>query len=189
MKRGELVLVSFILVIMLIGIVSAFGVGQPCDNFKCYGIVDSSDNLPALEMTKGEVKTVNVNLQNMVGNESVTVKAEIKEGLSIASINQDTYLVPAQTSNIQAPLVIRISSSAVVGDTTKIVVEFKTVTSGAGGMVAIGTGMTISFDVVIIEKVEQASAYDNVWLWVVLIAVIAVIIALATKKKGKNKFK
>ncbi len=166
-KRG--VVMGILAVLMLSSIVSAFGVSAP------YWETNP------LSMVQGETKTVDLNLQNMVGNEDVTVKAIIKQGSDIASLSQDTYVVKAGTSNMTAPLQITISANTTVG-TQKVIVEFKTVPEGAG-MVTMGTGMTVSFDV-IVNKPEKKI---NVGLWSLIAAIIIVLviigIVLARKKK------
>ena len=89
MKRGELAVVMFVLAIVLVGVVSASGVSSPYWD---------SDPANPLKVYKGETKTINLNLQNMVGNEDLTYSVEIKEG-AVASLSGGVYIVKAHTSD------------------------------------------------------------------------------------------
>ncbi len=68
--KANRILTAGIMAILLIGLASAFGVGAPY----------WEDN--PLVMERGTTKNVEINLQNMVGNDDVSVKAELKGGFS-----------------------------------------------------------------------------------------------------------
>ena len=157
-------------VLILSGIVAAFGVSAPYWETNPLNIV------------KGETKSVDLNLQNMVGTEDITVQAAVTQGGDIASLSQSTYVVKAGTSNMIAPLKVAIPANATVG-TQKVIVEFKTISEGAG-MVAMGTGMTISFNVIVNEP-EKKGLSAGLWYLIVAIIIVLVIIwiVLARKKK------
>ncbi len=60
------------------------------------------------------------------------------------------------------PLRVSIPADANVGDVKKVKVEFKTVNSNNGGMVSMGTGMSVTFDVNVTEKAKKRKQqYDN----------------------------
>ena len=172
MKRGELAAVMFVLAVMLVGVVSASGVSAPY-----------WEGNP-LKMYKGETTMVNLNLQNMVGNEDLTYSVEIKEG-AIASLSGGVYIVKAQTSDTMVPLRVSVPSDAEIGDITKVKVEFKTITSGTGGMVSMGTGMTVSFDVIVVEK--PAGQLSTAWIVAIIAAIIIVVWMIFAARKKKKK--
>jgi len=176
MKRGELVVVMFVLAIMLVGIVSASGVSSP--------YWDGKEANP-LKMYKGEITTTNLNLQNMVGDDDVTYSVAIKEGASIASLVQGVYAVKAHTSDTMVPLRISVPSDAEIGDTTKVIVEFKSITSGTGGMVTMGTGMSVSFDVVVVEKPKGNLPITWIVAGIVVLVVLIWLISAGRKKRKK----
>lgn len=174
-NKTILVFISVFLILFLTAFASAWGVSS--------SYWDKGANEPSpLAIYSGETKTVDLNIQNMVGNEDIVVKAEIKKGLEIASLEKDTYSVKLGTSET-APL--KITAPSAIG-TYKVEVEFKTITSGGTGGVAMGTGYTVSFDVVVSEKPEEkpkaAGTLIEVILAVVIIA-IAVVTYLIIKKK------
>lgn len=163
------------LVLILIGLVYGFGVSSPY----------WKDN--PLTMAAGETKTINFNLQNMVGDEDVNVKVELKEGSEIASLGKDTYTVKTGTSDTFVPLEIKIPRKD-AEDTYNIVIEVKTITSGGEGTVTLGTGMTTSFDVLISGEVE--ADYTNfILIGVSILAIIIFVIILLKKFKKKKKSK
>ena len=173
LKKRELILAAFVFSIMLVGLVSAAGVSAPY-----------WEGNP-LTMIKGEIKTVYLNLQNMVGDEDITYQAKVTEGSDIASLEEDTYFIKAGTSDTLAELKIKIPADSQVGQTTKVKVEFKTVTSGEGGMVTMGTGATIIFDVIVSE--ETAKQNNASLIWIITLIVAAAIMAWVIYKTQPKK--
>ena len=176
MKKGELVMVTFVLAVMLVGIVGASGVSSQYWD---------GNNANPLNMYKGQTTTTNLNLQNMVGDDDVTYSVAIKEGASIASLIQGVYAVKAHTSDTMVPLRITVPDDAKIGDTTKVIVEFKTITSGTGGMVSMGTGMSVSFDVVVVEKPK--GNLPITWIVVGIVVLIILIWLISAGKKKRKK--
>lgn len=178
MKNKINLILDFVFAILVLAtLVSAWGVSSP------YWDKGAREPGP-LTITVEEIKIVNINMQNMVGNEDVTVKAEIKQGKEIASLEKDTYTVKAGTSE-NAPL--KIIAPETVG-TYKVEIEFKTITSGGTGGVAMGTGYTISFDVIVSEKPKETPKTTGNLILVILIAVIIIITAvvyLIIKRKNQ----
>lgn len=157
--------------LILSNFVSAFGVGAPY-----------WDTNP-LTMAAGETKKVELNLQNMVGDSDVTVKAILKNGSDIARLENDIYTVKINTSDTMVPLDITIPKNAT--GTKKITVEFKTVTSGEGGGVVMGTGMTVSFDVIISGKVVEETNKALIIIPIVIIVLAIIIIFILRRKRAK----
>ncbi|MEK6926257.1 MAG: hypothetical protein AABW50_03180 [Nanoarchaeota archaeon] len=136
-----------------------------------------------LYMNYGETKTVNFNLQNMVGNEDISVEAVINQGSDIASLEKTTYTARAGTSDTMIPLTITIPNDF-DKQIQSVVLEFKTVTPSGEGMVTLGTGWTTSFDVIISEKEVQKSSL--VWI-IILLAAVVLVLALIIYKIVKRR--
>jgi len=165
------IIISGIALILLIGFVSAFGVSSPY-----------WDGNP-LFIERGTTKIVEINLQNMVGNEDVKVKADLVEGLDIASLSNNVYDVRAQTSNVIVPLKISIPAKANVGDVKRVKVDFRTIGPNNEGMISMGTGMSVAFDVNITEKQKGASDYIIPIAIVLVITLLIVIFVIVSRKK------
>ena len=128
-------IISIVTALILISTISAFGISSPY-----------WEGNP-LTMKPGETKIIDLNLQNMVGDEDITVKAEIIQGEDIISLKQDTFFIKAQTSDTIIPLEITIPKEIKDSD-RYIKIDFKKISGEAQG-VTIGTGMSIYFDIVI----------------------------------------
>lgn len=168
--------VSIFLILVLTASASAWGVSSP------YWDKGASEPSP-LKIYSGETKTIALNLQNTVGNEDVAVKAEIKQGSYIASLEKDIYTIKTGTSE-DAPL--KINAPTVTG-TYKIEIEFKAITTGGTGGIAMGTGYTISFDIIVSEKQEEKPKLTGtsmlIILTIVIIAIAIVIYYIIRRKK------
>lgn len=170
--KNKLILITstFLIALALVSIVAAFGVSSPY-----------WEGNP-MNIARGDSRTVNLNLQNMIGDEDVTVKAELVEGEDVTSLSQEIFTVKAKTSSTMVPLTISMPKDVSPGEVKTVKVEFKTVSSDTGG-IAMGTGMTILFDVVATEEVS-----DNNTMMIVTISIIivlAIILWLLAKKKKK----
>ena len=163
--KNKIILIT--LALILISTISAFGISSPY----------WEDN--PLVMEKGETKVVNLNIQNMVGNEDITIRAEVIQGEEIISLKQDTFLIKAGTSDTIIPLEITIPKDIEDNNQT-IKIDFKKVIQGGEG-IPLGTGMSISFDIIANESPKK-----NYFL-IILIGVILllIIIYLAIKKNKK----
>lgn len=159
------ILSSIILGMFFISLVGALGVSSPY-----WG-----DN--PLQMYKGETRVVDLNLQNMVGEDDVTFKAEITEGAEIASLDEDTYTVEIGTFDTIVPLTVTLPDDY---DEGRIQVEFKTVSADEGGTVSLGTGMVVSFQVLSFKKPGLSTT-----AWVIIVAIIALIATILIRRNNK----
>lgn len=173
MKKGESIVAMFVLAIMLVSTVSAIGVSS-----SYWG-----DN--PLTMLKGETKTITLNLENTLGTKDETISATVTDGAAIASITQGTYLVKAGQSGVPVQVRISIPMDAEVGDTIKVTFAFNTIAPQGTGVISVATGVSKSFDVVVVEKEGKGLSTA----WIVAIVVVVVILAwmiFAGKKKKKK---
>jgi subtilase family serine protease len=126
-----------------------------------------------LYMNFGETKTVNFKLQNMVGDEDITVKAEIAQGTDIASLAKDTYTAPAGTKDTLIPVTIKIPKDY-DKSLQSVTLEVRVITPDAGEMVTLTSGWATSFNVILSEKPVEKSSL----MWVIIVLAIAIIVAL-----------
>ncbi|MCX8159097.1 MAG: hypothetical protein N3D20_02295 [Candidatus Pacearchaeota archaeon] len=156
-----------VFLLLLMNFVSAFGVSSPY-----------WDGNPVY-IAKGETKIINFNVQNMVGDGDVNVKAIVREGSDIAVLKEGGFIVKAGSSDKLVPLEIRIPESANVGDVKRVKVDFMNSVPGGNGMVSLGTGMSVAFDVIVTER-EKAS--NNLLIAIVLIVIAVVLIVYLVRR-------
>ncbi len=143
-----------LLVLTFANFVNAFGVSSPY-----------WQGNPVI-MYPGETKIVNLNLQNNVGTDDVTVKVVVIEGTDIARTEEEIYIVKAKTIDTYVPIRVSIPKDAQVAGTFPVKVEFRTVSTGGGGMVTFGTGMKVSFDVQITEIPKEVKQRQEMIMWI-----------------------
>ncbi|MBI2044607.1 hypothetical protein HYT23_00960 [Candidatus Pacearchaeota archaeon] len=154
-------LALFFAAVLVIGSVSAVGIVSPY--WKDY----------PLNMEYGETKIVEFNLQNMVGNEDITVDVSLKQGSNIASLEKTRYTAAAGTSSTMIPLKITIPKDF-NKQVQKVELEVNTVSPEGEGMINVGAGFIASFDVIVSGKEVEKSTL----VWIILGLVIALIVLL-----------
>jgi len=144
-----------------------------------------------LELKPGQVAEVTLELQNMVGNETVTLNGTLMSGSEIAEITDAStvYVVPPQTKNVLVHLKITIPENAPLEKEYTIGVSFLEIKTGGQG-VAIGSEIEKSFPVIVripasAPASTPVSQGTSAWL-VILIIVIVIIIVLVILMLIKN---
>ena len=138
-------------------------------------------------MSAGEKKIINLNLQNMVGEDNVDVQLKIINGEDIVKLDQKIYNINAGSS-IDAPIKISVPRSAVDGDIYEVKIETKTINSAdSGQMIEMGVGSITTFNVLVSGKVPNYLLY--LIIGIIVLLVIALTIYLLYKRKLKNKNK
>lgn len=172
MQKIVIVLISLVL---LSSLTSAFGVASAYHKNK------------PLELARGEVETVLFNLQNMVGEEDVFVRASLIDGHSIAELKETDFEIPIGTHDTNAPLVISIPEDANPGDITKVKVDFKSVSPGTAGGIGFGSGMSFTFDVIVTGEpiVEPEFPWQTIGIIAAFILVGGLIMFLITRRKKR----
>jgi len=177
MKNRILLIIELALVVLILSTtVSAFGVSSP--HWEGY----------PLTLYPGQTDTVDLNLQN-IGEESVTVTAELIEGTEIAQLDRAIYVVAVGTTDTNAKIQVSIPEDAVVGDTYHIIVEFKAGSEGGDGAIAVGTGTTTEFDVVVVEEEKEEGISTTTMMLVAIVIIIIIALAMFWKKPTKSKKK
>ena len=174
MKNTKNIVIGLFVLISMLVFVSASGIVSP------YG------KQRQLEMAPGESKIVDLNLQNMVGSEDITVKVEIKQGGDIATLEKDTFTAEAGTYDTTIPVLITLPRNY-NKQIQEVTLDIKAVTSEVGsGMVNLGTGWMVSFNVVITEKPVKSSTWAGIITGLVLvILILAIVIFTIIKRKKK----
>jgi len=179
MKQIYTLTTAILLVVAMISLASASGVVIPYfkDNtFKVY---------------PGDVTGVSFSLQNGGGaTKAVTFKASIIDGSEIATLDSDTFVVPAGAS-VPVTLNINIPSTAAVGTKYPLKLSFVTVTSGVGTGVNIGTGMEASLNVLVESApvVEQPAPVmsNTAWISIAVIIIVIILWIILRKKPAKRR--
>lgn len=147
----------------------------------------------------GEEGTLKLTLQNMVGDEDVIFRAEVKtdDGNIVTNTNsiEKDYTVPIGTKDTEVLVEYKIPEDAAIDTEYLVVISFKEITSDIiDGGVTIGIAMdtTLPFLVVPELSVEEAPPEkDKISTsLIVIIAIIVIVIILAiviVKKKRKSE--
>ena len=166
------ILIALTLIILLASLTSSFGVSSAYHKNK------------PLEMARGEIETVNFNLQNMVGEDDVFIIVSLITGHSIAKLEDTEFNVPIGTHDTYARLKVKIPEDATPGDVTKVKVDFNTVSPGTVGGIGLGTGMAFTFDVIVTgEPVAKTPVPWRPIVLIVGILVAGLIVVLVLRKR------
>jgi len=159
-----------------LSVVTAFGVSSPY--WKGNPLI----------MKPGETKIVELNLQNMVGNEDVKLKATIIEGEDIATLTQDTFLVKAQTSDTKVPLKITIPKN-MKNESREVKVEFKSVAPSKSKAVEMRAAMITNFDVIVVSEplITEKKAITKTIIAIIGLIIILFVIYIIIRAKKRSK--
>ncbi len=167
------IFLSLTIIILMISIISSFGVSSPY----------WEEN--PLTIKKGETKIINLNLQNVVGEEDIRVKAEIIEGEEIVSLKEDAFIIKAGTSDTIIPLEITIPQD-IKEENKTIKIDFKTIQDNTKG-IAMGTGMSIAFDVIAIQEIKgKVNKKTSIALGISTV-ILAIIFWFILNSRKRNK--
>ncbi len=179
MKKGVMIF-ALLMAVCLSTSVAAFGISSPY----------WKEN--PLVMSPGESKEVHMTLQNMVGDEDLTVQAALVSGSEIATLTDESnvYEVKAGTADTKVNMDIVVPEDAMLEDSYNIVVSISTVTSSEGGGVSLGSAIDKSFEVIIEAPVpeEEMPAYNTTVLWTVVIVAALILLWWILQKKQRKKF-
>ncbi len=181
-RRLGLVFLTLLVSLSLVQTVSALGVAFPYWNtFPLYA-------------TPGEVKNIQFELQNLLGNDSVTFVAKITNGSDIAKITDTNsqYVVPAGSKDVFVNVQITVPQNAQPGSQYNVGLSFNTVTSGAGGQVEFGSAYDDSFNVIVQQNQASNTAANSTWtnnnmnyliIGIFVILVLIVVFLLVKRKR------
>lgn len=142
-------------------------------------------------ISPGQTGTANLIIQNMVGEDDITMKAEIIQGNEIASLEKNEYFIPI-SKDAQVPIKITIPSNATLNTTYKVKISFKTVTPSSEGGVTMGIGIISTFDVLVkggVEEQPKEKLETKTLIIIGIIVLIIIIVIVLKKQKLKKIFK
>ena len=176
------------IMIILISFSSAFGVST------AYW-----DDNP-LKLAPGESKIVSLGLQNKVGNEDVTLRAELtNDGDGIATLIDENldYFVPLG-GGAEVLVKIEIPEDSVISGVHQVTISFVQITSGEGGMVRVAGGFTSKLPVEIVSPegselyvaptptLPEEKVFTTNFLIILIILVATAIIVFMIIRKNKK---
>ncbi len=176
-RKGMILGVTSLFIILLSTFVSAFAVGVPGD----------------VSLYPGQTLDATFDIMNNGGE--ITVRGVISEGAEIVSFTKgDTFNVPG-VSIFGVPVRYRIPADAPLGKVYTVKVMFSTISAGEGdGSVSFAGDVARSFNVIVGQapavvssqpqpQEEKTEVGANVWLWVLGVIIIVIIIWFVLKKK------
>lgn len=161
------------MLVLTMGTVLAFGVAGSNGQFT---------------IAPGETKTTSLRLQNMAGDGDITVQVDLVEGSEIAYIiGNNKFLVKSGTKDTEIPIRINMPSDANIGDSYKITLSIKTITSGDDQGVSFGSAIGQDINVLVVsERTETSWGLTIIILSVIGVLIIGIVIFLIRKKKKKK---
>lgn len=175
-------------------IVSAVGLVFVMSLFvSAFGVSTSYWDDKPLKLSPGESKIISLGLQNGVGNEDITLEAELSDdGGGIATfIDSDlNYFIPLG-GGVGVPIRIELPEDAEKGVTHTIVVSFTQISTGAGGMVRLTGGIVTKFPVEVVGEKESElytppevkKGLSGFWMIVIALAVALTIFLIVKSRK------
>lgn len=175
-KKTGIITGTIGLLVMTLFFVSAFGVST-----SYWG-----DN--PLKLAPGESKVVTLGMQNKVGTEDMTFRAELSsDGDGIATFVDENldYFVPLG-GGASVPIKIEVPEDFGIPGVHQIIISFTQISSGGGGMVSLAGGIISKFPVEIVG-VEESELYEppapkkelfTVNFLIILIALISIVIII-----------
>ncbi len=145
-----------------------------------------------LILNPGEVKDIQVQLQNEATSGPISLKATIDSEKNIAQLTGKTiYNLGPGDKGVSVPITISIPENAQIGDKYQVSVSFVTATGSEGGMVELGTQITKGFDVVVGKVVEEEKVVKDTispqTLMGILVLLSLAVLVLFILRKRKRK--
>ena len=138
-----------------------------------------------LIISPGEIKQIQLILQNMAGTEDLEAQGSITQGQDIATIiGTNIYQIPVGQ---KTPVNIEITiPKNIETPTTKIILSFKTKSEGTGDF---GLGASIEREIPITIKIEEKIKTNQSIYYITGILIIVILLLLIPKFKKKKKRK
>jgi hypothetical protein len=150
------------------------------------GVTSPYDKNHPLNVYPGEETTVKFSYQNLGNENDLNLVLEIVEGDEFVKLDSKEYTVPAD-SKLTIEVGFKIPRSYEVGESKSFRIKFSEVPSETGeGMVTLGLGTSIGFNIDVVEKPEGVSDGFSIWYLVIAVVVLLVIVFLVWKKR-KNR--
>lgn len=143
-----------------------------------------------LELFPGETQVVTISLQNMVGNENVTVEGSVTQGAEIAKLVGDSniYLVPlGQRTFIN--ISFSVPEEATIAQIHTVLISFRVLPTGDSKGLGIGSSVEKEIPVLIVSVPKKEVELTYVYFIIGLILIVLIFIAyrLFSKKSKHSK--
>lgn len=169
---------GLVMILMMTTIVYASGVAMPY-----------WDTNPLL-MTKGESKTIQIELQNLVGESGATFQISISSTESIASLAdaQETYNLNAGERTL-VPIIIKLPEETERGTKYQVTVTAQESKTSIPGQFSLGSAFENSFEVIVSEpQAHQVSTQtNNITFYVIGILILVVAMVVVRRHSTKTK--
>ncbi len=155
-----------------------------------FGVASNFGKDNPLAMSPGERKTAELYLQNMVGDEDVTIRAVMKDDQGIASIKGGNIVVKAHTKDTVFPVDIVIPQNITSGTKYRVVLNFVSVPASGDGMVNLALGFDTPVDVLVVAPTPSLSPETGISNKVyaiigIAVLVLAIVVWFILRKKKK----
>ena len=166
MKKEMKLLAMLLVAINLISLAAAFGVSSS------YG------GTTVLTLLPGETQEVALTMQNMVGDEDLTIRVALEQGQEVATLLGPSEYEVKLGTKVPVKLNVSIPEDAEPETEYSVIATFTTVKSGESEGVALGTAIESSFNVVVGAPEAEEAEKPALEAWQTALLVIAVIIIL-----------
>lgn len=145
-----------------------------------------------LILNPGEVRDIEVQLQNEATSGPISLKAKIDSEKNIAQLTGKTiFNLDSGDKGVSVPITISVPEDAQIGDKYQVSVSFLTAAGNEGGMVDLGTQITKGFEVVVGKVIEQEKIEKNTIspqnLMGILVLLSLAVLVLFILRKRKRK--
>ena len=164
--------------------------------FMLVGVYASGVAMPYWEsnplyLGKGEVKTIDIELQNLVGDNDITFKVSVTSLNNVAQVvGQDTYELKAGERKT-LPIRLTVPQDAALGAEYPVTVSVQEVKTSNPGEFSLGSAFDNSFKVIVGEPPKSAppseQAIDTktiIYIIIALIVLAGIIFWLKKQKKS-----
>lgn len=188
-KKIIVVGLFFLVVLSFVSFAGAFGIA-----------VSYWDPDNPLRLEPGDSATITFRLQNEVGDEDITLRAELVEGAEIASIIDEskTYFVPLGSRDVRTSILVDVPEDTPLGSEYKISVAYTQLVGDEGGMVQVASKIIQNIPVVVGEKTvlaeepkaspaEEGISSTSVMIIIGILVIILILYLLLRKKKRTSR--
>jgi hypothetical protein len=127
---------------------------------QAFGVTSAYWETNPLTLHPGEEKMLDLELQNMVGGEDMSLLAKITEGAEIATLlgESNKFFVPFGTKDVKVKLSIKLPADALPGETRNVAVSFTQVADDSKGkMIQMVSGVGKKIPVVVVSDEEPGT--------------------------------
>jgi len=176
------VLPFLLISVSAVGVTSFYWTGTPADEKPLY-------------LNPGASSEIYFELQNMVGDSPVSMRAAVIEGKNVAELidGDKVYEVPAGTKDVRVPVKVTMPLDAKQGDRFRVGLSFATVSRDASGGFSFGSAFEKYFDVVVPspKPVEASAGSDSTgdrlrFIYLLLIGIVIIVVVVIVVYKRRN---